>query len=598
LIDAMAKGSFGPMNHECKAGSRLTFETALWIVVVAIALGLRLAQLEAAPLAAPEAREAMLAWRAATGQGFPATNYNPLLLAANGLLFTLFGTSDFRARLLPALFGALLALSPSLFRQHLGRVGALAAGLYLAISPTALVVSRQLAGTAIASTGAMASVGGAVRFFETKDRRWLTLSAVGLALAVTGGATAYALLLPLGMAWILLSQLWLDGQYLGLRQSVFGLRPYARQFFLTFTLALLALCTGLGWNLSGVGAVGDLFVDWLRRFRPGVSSVASPLTLLVTYELFALVFGIGGLLWALRAEREFAALLGLWAGLEVSLLALMPSPMPTDLLWAVLPLAFLAGMVVDLLARDWSPADVALRAAYAAFVLVLWAYGYLMLGRYAALGDRADLGLAVIAVVVQVLLGLSFGWALGPASTLRTAATATGFALLALTLSAGWGVAYEHPADPREALLSEPTAIGVRDLVLTLRDISWAQTGMPTTLEFVFQAPQNSVLAWYLRGFEMAHRVDRLGGIDTYDVEILVLPAGRDQAESAPVGAEYTGQDFALRGQWVPSALGCRFWDAGCNAAVGWFLFREEPLLPEAVEWATLWRRLDAMSGD
>jgi hypothetical protein len=278
-------------------------------------------------------------------------------------------------------------------------------------------------------------------------------------------------------------------------------------------------------------------------------------------------------------------------------LALMPSRAPTDVLWPVLPLAFLAGLVVELLAGDWSASDGVLRAAYTALVLVLWTYACLMLGRYAALGDRADLGLAVVAVVLQALLGFSFGWVLGPTNTLRTAAIATGVALLALTVSAGWGAAYEHPADPREVLLSEPTAMGVRDLVSTVRDLSWAQTGTPTTLDFVFQAPQDSVLAWYLRGFEMADRVDRLADIQTDDLGVFVLEASGDEPEYAPFGTGYAGQDFALRRQWAPRALGCRWWDSGCQVAFGWFLFRDTPPLPQADESVTLWRSADVTGG-
>jgi hypothetical protein len=221
-----------------------------------------------------------------------------------------------------------------------------------------------------------------------------------------------------------------------------------------------------------------------------------------------------------------------------------------------------------------------------------------MLGRYAAFGDRADLGLTVIVVVVQALLGLSFGLALGSAATLRTVAAATGGALLLLTLSVGWGVAYEHPTDPREALLTEPTAMGIRDLVQTMRDLSWAQTGMPTMLEFVFEAPEDSVLAWYLRGFEMADRVDQLVDIDGDEMGMFILTTRLDESGSTPVHDEYAGQDFALRRRWTPRALGCRFWESGCKVAFGWFLFRDVPSLPEAVEWATLWRHRDAIGRD
>jgi predicted membrane-bound mannosyltransferase len=124
----------------------------LWVLIAVVALALRLTHLDAAPLNASEAREAMLAWR--VGQSFQtagrleslphASGYSPLLLAANTLLFTVCGASDALARLWPALFGSVLALTPFLLRRRIGRVGALAAGLYLALSPTALLASRQL----------------------------------------------------------------------------------------------------------------------------------------------------------------------------------------------------------------------------------------------------------------------------------------------------------------------------------------------------------------------------------------------------------------------------------------------------------------------
>jgi hypothetical protein len=230
--------------------------------------------------------------------------------------------------------------------------------------------------------------------------------------------------------------------------------------------------------------------------------------------------------------------------------------------------------------------------------MVLWAYAYLMLGRYAAFGDREDLALVVIAVVLQVLLGLSFRLVLGPVVPFRTAAAATAVAVLALTLSAAWGVAYERPADPREALLSAPTALGIRNLVQTLHDLSWEQTGMPSTLEFVFEAPEDSVLTWYLRGFEMARRVDGLGDVRADDLGAVVVSAGPAEAVSGAVGAAYSGQDFAVHRQWSPRALECRFWESGCNVAVGWFLFRDAPPLPEAMERATLWRLVGEVPGN
>ena len=243
--------------------SVLTVEMVLWGIVTVLALVLRLVHLDAAPLNVHEAREAMLAWGAATGQGMPMADYSPVLLAANALLFTLCGASDALARLGPALFGGALALTPFLLRERMGRVGALAAGLYLALSPTALVASRQLEGAVVAAVGGMACLGGLSRYFGTERRGWLSLAVGGLALAVTSSSSAYGLLLALGLSWVLLAWIWPNGEVQRLR-GVW--RLHGRHLLVMFSLVGLALATGLGWNLAGLGAAGDLLMAWLARF--------------------------------------------------------------------------------------------------------------------------------------------------------------------------------------------------------------------------------------------------------------------------------------------------------------------------------------------
>ncbi len=572
----------------------LTYEHVLWALIVLVALAMRVARLGAAPLTAGEAREALLAWRAATGQGMPLATYNPMLFAANSLLFTLFGTSDALARLMPMLFGVCLVLVPILFRRHLGRVGALASGLYLAVSPTALIASRQLDGTVIGGAATMAFLGGMLRLLETGRRHWLTFAAVGLGLAVTAGTTVYGVLLPLALAYAILSQLGLDRRALVSAHAPSQVTRYATQFSLTFAVTVFLFATGIGWNLPGLGASGGLLADWLKRFRPTPDPTASPLTLLTVYDVWVLVFGVGGAIWGVRQRNPVASLLGLWAALEMLLLTLMPGRAPTDLIWAVLPLAMLAGLAVEALASNRSlpgghgKRSGELRVVHFAIALVLWVHAYLMLARYAAFGDRVDLVLGFVAVVLQGLVGLSFGLVLGEGAAFRTAAVGASVALLAFTLGAGWGVAYRRPADPREALLREPTAMNVRDLTQTLEDLSWQETGMPTTLAFPFEAPQDSVLVWYLRGFDRARHVGRLQDLPADEIGSIAVTAGRDDMIT-PADEEYAGQDFPLRRTWTPGDLRCRFWESDC-AAVDWFLFRDGVPLPEADRWATLWR--------
>jgi len=595
----MTNGEWRMTNDEWRMTNRptITVEMALWVLIAVVALALRLAHLDAAPLNADEAREAMLAWRAATGVGQPfqaagrleslphASGYSPLLFAANALLFTLCGASDTLARLWPALFGSALALTPLLLRRRIGRVGALAAGLYLAFSPAALFASRQLDGTVVAAVGGMVFLGGLLRFFDTGVSRWLILSTGGLALAVTASPSAYGLLLVLGLAWLILP---LFISHCSLFIS------HCSLFIVHCSLLVLALSTGLGWNPAGLGAAGDLLPAWLARFGPVSNPVASPLTLVAVYEPLALLFGLGGLAWAVRRGHHSGALLGLWAGLAALLLIMTPGRAPLDVLGVILPLALLTGIAVQAFVQSLQIQRAWLgEGLYVPLVLILWMYGYLVLARYAEVGNSVDLALALLVVVLQALLATIFALAVRPDAALRGAVVGTGVALLAVTLSAGWRVAYERPADPRELLVRQPTAVEVHDLVQTLRDLSWRETGIATSLPFTLEAAPDSVLAWYLRDFSAARRVERLGeGVGLP----VVVTSQRDLAlrsRDSGVDAEYAGQDFALRRSWEPREVACTWeWPPRCNAAVGWLL-RRRASSPVTDEWAALWLRQD-----
>ncbi|MBE9508788.1 MAG: hypothetical protein IMY86_12155, partial [Chloroflexi bacterium] len=541
----------------------VTVETALWALVVVVALTLRLTHLDAAPLNSHEAHEAMLAWRAVTGRGMPEGDYSPLLFAANALLFFLCGASDALARLWPALLGGALALVPFLFRRRVGRVGALVAGLYLAISPTVLFASRQLDGAILAAAGGMTFLGGIVRFSDAEKRCWLTLSSVGLALAVTANSSAYGLLLAMGLAWLSLVWAWPDEKARRLTES---LRPHLGHMLVVFACTGLALSTGLGWNPAGLGAAGGLLSAWLARFGPVSNPAASPFTLIAVYEPLALLFGLGGLTWAVRRGHRFGLLLGLWAGLGALLLALTPGRSPTDTLWVVLPLALLAGLALESLVRSLRTRRVQQSSEwlYVPVVLVLWIYLYLRLVRYATVGDSLDLYLASLSLVLQGLMAVVFALGLGTDGVLRVGVVGVGVVLLAITLSAGWGIAYVRPADPQELLVHEPTAIEVRDLVQTLRDLSWRRTGAPTTLPFTFEAAPDSVMAWYLRDFDAARRVESLAGLNTGEIESVVVTSQRNWM--VPDDVSYVGQDFVLRRSWNPSEITCVWsWPPQCS---------------------------------
>ena len=122
----------------------LTVERAAYAVIGLLAAAVRLWQLGLRPLAETEAAQALAAFRFTQGMGqaVPAGTV-PALFTGNAVAFTLFGSSDGLARWLPALAGLALVLLPYWLRHRLGRGGALAASLLLALSPLAAWVALR-----------------------------------------------------------------------------------------------------------------------------------------------------------------------------------------------------------------------------------------------------------------------------------------------------------------------------------------------------------------------------------------------------------------------------------------------------------------------
>ncbi|MBE0690917.1 MAG: hypothetical protein IH587_12435, partial [Anaerolineae bacterium] len=123
---------------------RLSYEQIAYVVLAVLALVFYLVALDVAPLNEGEARAALAAYHyvypSALGERLVAPS--PLLFLAQSTAFSLIGSVEFAARVGTALAGALLVLSPVLFRRALGVERALLLSVLLLGSPVILISSR------------------------------------------------------------------------------------------------------------------------------------------------------------------------------------------------------------------------------------------------------------------------------------------------------------------------------------------------------------------------------------------------------------------------------------------------------------------------
>lgn len=560
-----------------------TVEHALYLALFALAVFLRFNQLGAAPLNDDEARNALAVLHFLRGRPELALPDSPAYFFFTYLSFFILQSGNATARLTAALFGSLVVLLPWLFRDWLGRGAALLTGALLAVSSGMIAASRTLDAT----MPALFALGLSVALWRKSavggHAGWVTATAVALGVGLASGGPFLTGLLLTALTFVIASRTFLRGA-LDWRAAWAALTNERRRFLAALGLTALIVSTvGLIYR-SGLGALAGSWLDWLAGFSPlapGRSILALPV-FLIAYEPLILVFGLIGLVRAVRRPDVMgqtlvtfffvAALFGLfYSGRALS-----------DVVWLIVPLATLAAKaLVEIVAARWAPEEWPLLAGLSAVLLALWGFAQINLTRFALqlrfnpgllnapegvpLASVIGLVFVLIALVAAVLVTYLFavGWS-GRAAVLG--ATLVGaFALLASTVSAGWGLTQTRAAEPVELWWTRPTALDVQRLVESLKTTSNFAVGQEREIEVVvnlqpdepgegaeaalFEA-QTGALAWALRDFV---NVRFVSGLDAR-VNAPVVITGADEQDPT-LGSAYVGQAFTLYRIWRPENL-------------------------------------------
>lgn len=169
-----------------------------FMLITALAVVLRFWQLGIRTFTDDEGLYSLMARQFAHGGGYGHVPelHGPLQILATAGVFRVFGDSDLTARVMPAVFGVMLAALPFLFRRHIGRPGAIAAALLLAISPSMLYYSRFAGPEIYLAFFSLATAMIIWRYLVEPSRAWLYLLSATLAFAVVSTEMAL-LVLPI-----------------------------------------------------------------------------------------------------------------------------------------------------------------------------------------------------------------------------------------------------------------------------------------------------------------------------------------------------------------------------------------------------------------
>ena len=131
--------------------------------------------------------------------------HGPFQIEMTAVIFTIFGDTDFTARLGYAIFGTALVALPYFLRDHIGRHGAIVAAVMLSLSPVLLYFSRFGRNDIIMMFWAVALFTLMWRYLHGGRRVHLYAGSAVLALMFATKETAYLLVAIFGLTVFLAS---------------------------------------------------------------------------------------------------------------------------------------------------------------------------------------------------------------------------------------------------------------------------------------------------------------------------------------------------------------------------------------------------------
>jgi uncharacterized protein (TIGR03663 family) len=186
-----------------------SWEKAIYFVIFLLAVASRFWDLGARAMSHDESLHALYSYYLYNGTGYAHNPmmHGPFLFHANALIYFLFGDSDYMARIVPALFGVFLVLSPLLLRRWLGRLGAIIASIMLLISPSILYYSRYIRNDVYIAVWTMLLIVALFQFMRTRKAGWFLLGAAVLMLSLATKENAYIFGF-IGLAFVVEMVLW------------------------------------------------------------------------------------------------------------------------------------------------------------------------------------------------------------------------------------------------------------------------------------------------------------------------------------------------------------------------------------------------------
>lgn len=535
---------------------RLDWEIAPYLLLAAIALGMRLWDLGSGAISHDESLHAFYSWRLYQGEGYEhmPMMHGPFQFFGTALSFSLFGDSDFTARLLPALFGTALVVLPYFLRQQLGRWGSLTVAILLAFSPTLLYFSRYARNDIYIAFWTLLLVIFMWRYFEQRKARYLYFSAAALSLSFCTKEVSYITVFIFVTFLLIVSARELLAR-VRRRFDLHNLSAPAECLILLGTLSLPLFAAAIEL-IPGVDiSPGVLWPKVLTVVLLFVISAAIGLRWNVRrWLLSALIFyGIFTLLYTTFFTHIFGFGSGMWNAMDywIAQQDVARGGQP----WYYYFLLLSWYEFLPLLLATIGAIYYTIKGDLFSRFLVYWAVLSLII--YSSFGEKMpwlslNMALPVILLGGRFIGGLfqEVDWRRITAATLRAATVLALLLFLSFTVHVALQASYEQDESTPQMLVYAGISSGVPQIMDQIEALA-EETGEGKELKVTVDSDFTWPWYWYLRDYKNVDYPD-LSAIDhSPQGSVLLLLKDHEQAAQPYLGEYGEGQEF-LQLLWFP----------------------------------------------
>jgi uncharacterized protein (TIGR03663 family) len=517
-----------------------------WLIfaaITAVAFALRLWDLGARAMHHDESLHAVYSWYLYQGRPYihDPMMHGPFLFHVTALLYLLFGDSEVTARLPMALFGAGAVFLPYFLRHELGRAGAIAASVMLAIGPVFLSFSRFGHNEGMILFQTLLVIVGLFGWLRERKPAYLYAAVIGLGMMFTTKVVVYmfgALLAAFVIAALFVERIRrgepivMDAvRDVGLRRLgvcaaiVLGMGVV---LYTTFFSNLEGLCTAIISPPIGSCATKQGMLQYWHD-QQGVARGSQPwfyyFMLLPLYEIVPVVLAFAALFVARRPRSLFFWFSIWWALSTLAIYTYASEKMPWLVIHSALPLVILGAQAVDPLAdrlrrpwgltpRQWSVSGLVLLGIT---VFIAWATVSPEAGASALGAQTARLRQIALAVVLgSIAIGVVLvSGKLRIRQTFGAAALSVLLMLGVYWIHSSWQASYKNGDIPVEMIVYVQSSPDIPFIVNEIERIS-NQLGLRKDIPLLLdggytetvagvQVPHEAVswpFEWYFRDYK------------------------------------------------------------------------------------------------